>query len=279
MQTMEMEQIITTEKPFILETPEGIFRVKKAYDDGAESPREWDGNLATMTCWHRQYTLGDKHEFETPDAFLSKLMLDTFSHDALHKLLTFGNFSVRMTVKDGETVLTDGKHTVKYYTEEQVKLGWPEEDFVEELGVREKLELLQGRDDLLLLPIYLYDHSGLAMSMSDFGDRWDSGQVGFIYTDRARYEEVMLKKEDAEWKAHAKEKLQREVAVYSDYLGGSVYSVFIDSWIGPKDADPEDFMTARPYWDREESCGGFIGLDDRENGVLDFIREITGLED
>jgi hypothetical protein len=32
------------------------------------SPREWS-NLGTMVCWHREYDLGDKHEFDTPNEF------------------------------------------------------------------------------------------------------------------------------------------------------------------------------------------------------------------
>jgi len=37
-------------------------------DEFAESPREWD-NLGTMVCWHKQYNLGDKHDFKTPEDF------------------------------------------------------------------------------------------------------------------------------------------------------------------------------------------------------------------
>lgn len=39
--------------------------------------------------------------------------------------------------------------------------------------------------------------------------------------------------------------------------------------------DPEDFLTAEPYWNSCETCGGFLGADDTENGVLDFIAEIV----
>jgi hypothetical protein len=37
-------------------------------DEEAESPRQWD-NLATMVCWHKRYTLGDEHNFGTPEEF------------------------------------------------------------------------------------------------------------------------------------------------------------------------------------------------------------------
>lgn len=32
-----------------------------------------------------------------------------------------------------------------------------------------------------LLPVYMYDHSGLSISTSPFGCRFDSGQVGFVF--------------------------------------------------------------------------------------------------
>ncbi len=39
-------------------------------DEDPEDPRTWD-NLGTMVCWHNRYRLGDRHEFATPDEFLS----------------------------------------------------------------------------------------------------------------------------------------------------------------------------------------------------------------
>jgi hypothetical protein len=36
-------------------------------DDLMDSPREWD-QLGTMVCFHRRYTLGDKHPFRDPES-------------------------------------------------------------------------------------------------------------------------------------------------------------------------------------------------------------------
>jgi len=38
-------------------------------DDSAESPRTSCDNLGHMVCWHRRYSLGDKHEFKEPADF------------------------------------------------------------------------------------------------------------------------------------------------------------------------------------------------------------------
>jgi hypothetical protein len=37
-------------------------------DDDAESPREWDNN-GIMLCWSRRHSLGDKHDYQTPQDF------------------------------------------------------------------------------------------------------------------------------------------------------------------------------------------------------------------
>lgn len=42
-------------------------------DDYAEDPREWD-NLCTMVCWHRNYSLGDKHNYDDSDEFFNDLL-------------------------------------------------------------------------------------------------------------------------------------------------------------------------------------------------------------
>ena len=54
-------------------------------------------------------------------------------------------------------------------------------DVLEEMYTPELIGLCKSK--VAILPLYLYDHSGLTMSTNDFGDRWDSGCVGFIYMD------------------------------------------------------------------------------------------------
>lgn len=62
--------------PFKMVDSEGIkYTLEVKIDDYAESPRDWD-NLCTMICWHRRYSLGDKHSFDNPDEFLQHLYLD-----------------------------------------------------------------------------------------------------------------------------------------------------------------------------------------------------------
>ena len=43
-----------------------------------------------------------------------------------------------------------------------------------------------------LLPLYLYDHSGITMNTTGFNCHWDSGQVGFIVATKKSIRENFL---------------------------------------------------------------------------------------
>jgi len=99
-----------------------------------------------------------------------------------------------------------------------------------------------SRKAICVLPLGLYDHSGISMYVGAgpaMGDSagWDSGQVGFIYTTKERLDELGCNPDDVE------EALRAEVKEYSSYLCGEVYYYLIEDAEG----------------DVLESCGGYIG--------------------
>jgi len=114
----------------------------------------------------------------------------------------------------------------------------------------------------IVLPLYLYDHSGITMSCSNSGypftDMFDSGQVGYIYVERAK----ILK--EYGWKylttariAKIKSHLMNEVEVYDDYLTGNVYG----------------FITRCNECGAElDSCWGYYGTNWKENGLLEYAK-------
>ena len=71
----------------------------------------------------------------------------------------------------------------------------------------------------VVLPLYLYDHSGQSISTTPFGCPWDSGQVGFIYASKAdilrEYGGKILTKKKKE---QAISLLIGEVNTYDTYL-------------------------------------------------------------
>lgn len=90
-------------------------------------------------------------------------------------------------------------------------------------------------------PLYVYDHSGVTYSTSPFSCRWDSGQVGYVFTTRYDYEEFGLtEKFNPE---SARVKIENEVKHWDHYAQGDTFYFTIE------DKEGENI----------ESVGGFIG--------------------
>lgn len=86
-------------------------------------------------------------------------------------------------------------------------------------------ELTKDKDILCILPLYLYDHSGLSMSTGAYGCAWDSGQVGWAYISRDRAEVMGVLSYSQE---RLQEIIRAEVKEYDQYLQGQVYGYLIE---------------------------------------------------
>ena len=80
-------------------------------------------------------------------------------------------------------------------------------------------------DDIISLPIYMYDHSGITINTTGFSCRWDSGQVGWIFVSRAKAQK--------EWGAEITDEdikfsLNQEIETYDQYLKGDIYGVVVE---------------------------------------------------
>lgn len=162
-------------------------RIEIYADDDSESPRKGD-NLGTMTCFHRRYMLGDKH---------------TYKH--------LGNCLLELA-RDG-------------LTEENFDFG--------HIHAYDNLPFPKWLDDqiwkyinahYIILPLFIYDHSGITINTTGFSLQWDLGQVGYIYVSK-----VQIKKEYG-WKhitskraKQISEYLKQEVKTYDQFLTNDVY--------------------------------------------------------
>jgi len=107
------------------------------------------------------------------------------------------------------------------------------------------MEHLRDRAErkVVILPVFLYDHSGLAMNTIGFHCPWDSGQVGFLYvTLEAVRKEFGVKRVTKALREKAEGILRGEVVSYDAYLGGRVYGYVIER-------DGEEI----------DACWGFVG--------------------
>jgi hypothetical protein len=123
----------------------------------------------------------------------------------------------------------------------------------------------------VVLPLYLLDHSGLAMRVGrSFADvdpgEWDSGLIGFIFdTDKGR-DETGVEPEDVE------QALRSEVEEYDRWLQGDVWSYVIERLVTCSHGDEHAEIV--------DSCGGYIGHEYAEQEALRAmaweIKEETG---
>ena len=160
-----------------------LVRAELYNDDEPMNPREDYDNFGKMICFHRDYNLGDKHNYEEN---------------------MFNNL-----------------------------------DEIE-------AQLIDDYKPAVILPLYLYDHSGLTISTGPFDCRWDSGKVGFILVSRKdALKEFGGKRLTKNIKDKCEKLLQGEVETYDQYLRNDVYGYkIIDK------RDDEDL----------DSCWGFFGI-------------------
>jgi len=132
----------------------------------------------------------------------------------------------------------DGGYTIEIHTDEDAgnpRKEWDNAgtmlcmhsryDLGDERNVTvEAIQEIIEREDVLYLPLYLYDHSGITMRTGPFSCPWDSGQVGIIYITKERaIQEFGGKRFTETVKKQALSCLESEVKVYDAFLTGSVY--------------------------------------------------------
>lgn len=203
------------------------YKIKVGYDSNPTDPREFD-NLGTMVCWHRQYNLGDVQPTESPGEFRKSLVC--------------------------QEVPGVGER-VDYWTYEGYKVRG--EAYAE--AMIDKIVADTFEKEIIALPLFLYDHSGITMRTHKFSCPWDSGQVGIIYVTKKRA------MKEFGWKVLTKARreklnkiLQAEVKIYDEYLTGDVYGYTIE---GPDGVETDDRV-----------CG-FFGDDHKSSGLLACAQE------
>ena len=221
-------------------------RVRIVHDDDPCNPRtEYDGHVGRMICWHNRYNLGDQHDYDS-DGFICDLACEVNP-----------DFEERVGYLECEV-------WTRYY---DMLVSAGRDDAFETAGraVQERVDEEAGRiveANYVVLPLYLYDHSGITMSTGRFSCMWDSGQVGIIVCDKDTIE-----KEFAGCTDKAEHALVSEVELYDDYLTGNVWGFIAEEREVEDGADLDDDED----WIETDSCWGFYGSDPRTNGIADHL--------
>lgn len=179
-------------------------------------------NLGTMICAHRRYNLGD-------------IQADS-------KLKCLQQIADDLGITE---IIEDLEMYEEIYGDEEQLQDW-----------------INSREDFVILPLYLYNHSGITMNTTGFSCRWDSGQVGYIYcpTNRILKEYGNTNQDNL---TKVKDILENEVKIYDQYLTGDVY--------GFKLYKKEKCSLGHEHLEFIDSCYGFYGSDFKQNGIFDHI--------
>lgn len=241
-------------------------RIRIVQDEDPGDPRkEWD-NLGRMVCWHRRYSLGDEQPSESGDEFLWNL-----------------------AVSADESLEGEHHHLNGDVYEEMMESGWSHESACEEIDKR--IIVLRDRvlgENFVIMPLFLYDHSGLSISTSASSFRmvdsagWDWGQLGIIYCSLEKAAESQLLDEHASWdtpvvwkKPDGSQGTLREVTEYNLVCEVNTYDQYLtgDVWGFVTEVHEECAHCGRDEWVEEDSCWGFYGRDPFENGMSGHIDE------
>lgn len=125
-------------------------------DLDAENPVvDWAEHLPVIAGWHPKYTIGSK--------------------DGKDRLIAIVRDSIRYRESWEESVLYGNPHY---------------------LNLDEWSELCEALEKIgaIVLPVYMYDHSCLSVSLYPFLCPWDSGQVGVMVWSREQQEKYFCKK-------------------------------------------------------------------------------------
>jgi hypothetical protein len=124
-------------------------------------------------------------------------------------------------------------------------------------------EIERNENPGVILPLYLYDHSGITMKTHPFNDRWDSGQVGFIFVSEEKIrEEFSIDDNDVvtdEVLESAKKILEGEVIIYDQYLTGDVYRLVKEKFDKDKQQIDRDIV------------GGYYGIESAREELENFL--------
>jgi hypothetical protein len=207
-------------------------------DRDAENPRTAQDNVGFIFCKHRNYQLGDVGA-DDPYEDVEKQNLG--GH-------WFTDAQITCAIAMLEQQL-DNCTDSEALSLEQTMLSLERGDWVIPRELRD--------DVAVILPLYLYDHSGITMSVGAFGCSWDSGQVGWIYVTKDKLAE--------EWDgdvAKAESYLKGEVETYDQFLTGDIYGFEI--WEHEEGESPDTGEDV-------DCCWGFYGSDPFKNGMSDHI--------
>jgi hypothetical protein len=116
--------------------------------------------------------------------------------------------------------------------------------FGDERRTHDEIHAITNDPSMIVLPVYMYDHSGTTINTTGFSCPWDSGQIGIIYISRRDAVKEWGKKLCTQTVAEqARKCLKAEIETLDQYITGCVYG----------------YCAYNPDGQQTDSCWGFYG--------------------
>lgn len=270
--------------------------------------------LGHLISWHRRYSIGEKHDYSEPADLWRTLIMDRYGYkynepedtgkkkfkEYARLLFDYSGIFIKEDVdEDGTTEYylcylyqaetEDEKVIILDYdlsTDDLDKFTEDDEDALfralDELTDEELISMVDHMDDVEYYPVFMYDHSGIALSISNayypFNDRWDSGCIGFWYITKEEADKEGWLGDN--WKQRFRDCIKSYIEEFNEIQEGNCWGFayaprdVIDSRIG-------HLKKGRPYWlslfkdeilsFQEDVCWGFIG--DYDDLVEEYCRD------
>jgi len=145
----------------------------------------------------------------------------------------------------------DGNLGTIFYKHRNMKIGDEELIGLSEFDYFAQIEEFMGEKiaDLVVLKVYVYQHSGTTISVTPFSCKWDSGQLGYIVAHKPAGKGDTVEGIEAT--------LKSEIELFDQYISGEIYWYSIE------------------YEGKEvDSCGGYYGLENCREQVAETMRAL-----
>lgn len=245
------------------------FQLHIQTDADPMDPRKDMDNLGVFVVAHPRYVLGDVDLREYPNASITGYLLSLVEKTMSSKEVLTAILNGELHDLTARVNRAEGTVTV-YTTTSPVSM----EALCTDVHLKGLLDYLgPDLDDghlvtllkpyMEIVPLYLFDHSGISIRTSRFNDPWDSGMVGYVFVSKATVLKnwpELANKGDEEWRKKAHEAIvEPEVWTYDQYLQGQVYGYTIYEECADGDYQAMD------------GCSGFFGNELMESGIAEDV--------
>lgn len=225
--------------PFKMVDAEGVkYTLEVVQDSCPTNPRDWD-NLCTMICWHRHYSLGDKHDFDDADEFLERLCYEVLhkDDDELDGLSTQDKLKM---LKESNLILIK---EINLYDHSGITVsisnGYPYSDYWD-AGIVGFIYVTKKK---------ILEETGHATE-----ETWKDVAEDFIEAEMETYDQY----------------------VRGDVYGYKLTKTVVEQEVCPHCGE---VIRDREVEEDVEGCWGFYGDEIEANGILDYLGDLKFVED